>query len=508
MFAQLSVVMHMSQVCLLVLGLSTAIAVSFHDVTWECGLGQTQPTLKFGGPHIADLNMDGIYDVILSHHNQQAPSIYFGNPNHTFTRVPFKPPVWDIHGIAVAPHSPILKQRILALSVGGGMGNSLKIPLFYIFGPDGKFEDISNKLGLGGVHTRGRNVQFMDLTMTGAGGPDAVVVSFRGNGKEADKQFSYQNRGYDFLERGVGEFEKEVRGRVEVTDVNGDGRMELISVRRLRFYSLRKPFEFIDVTNKVFPDHWMMAKLTVTAVVELDFDNDGDFDLYVARARRSITTAYRDTGDAEMRDMLLENRDGVYVDVSDGSGVVSEMNSVGVTAGDFDNDGYIDVFVSIWKARDVLLLNRGDGTFERIRGIVKKKEGIVGNNAVAVDYDGDGKVDLLVGQGDVNKRRGMYTMLKNTSTVGRWLLVRVGNDPSRTATMMHAVVTVWGRGRMWKRRVGSAGAQGGGGSFLDTVHIGVGDLEKVGGVRVWWTSGESVIMQNVDTNQKLTFGLM
>lgn len=171
--------------------------------------------------------------------------------------------------------------------------------------------------------------------------------------------------------------------------------MEVVSIRELQVYKLVKPFVFADVTSQVMPEPYKSgdASFRNTAVAEIDFNNDGKFDLYVARADRRIVT--RRTGTypyGSTNDMLLQNRNGEYVDVSQEAGIPKRTNSVGVTAGDFNNDGYIDLLVIQWSEPDILLLNRGDGTFKRVNRVIPKSRKTRGDNAVAVDYDLDGRL--------------------------------------------------------------------------------------------------------------------
>lgn len=88
-----------------------------------------------------------------------------------------------------------------------------------------------------------------------------------------------------------------------------------------------------------------------------DMDNDGDLDLYLVDGgnlnRNSQSTA---------RNKLYRNDQGKFVDISSGSGADDDGYGMGVAAGDFDNDGYIDLFVTN-VGKNCLLRNQGNGTF-------------------------------------------------------------------------------------------------------------------------------------------------
>lgn len=102
----------------------------------------------------------------------------------------------------------------------------------------------------------------------------------------------------------------------------------------------------------------------------------------------------------------------------------------------------------------MILMNRGNGQFRRVNRLIPKTKGDVGNHAVAVDYNLDGRLDAIVGHGKVGKTGyGPYLLLKNNMALtnrSHYLLVTVRNDPTRAATPLHAVVTVFLKG---KRRI-------------------------------------------------------
>lgn len=488
----------------------------FKDVASSSGLVQPRPTLKFGGPCVADIDGDGYYDLVLSYHNEDLTQIYFGSASGKFTLAPFQTPVFDIHGVSVAPHTAWSRQRIVAISVGGGMGTNLRPPLMYLTGRGRKFTDISRKYGLGRRKSRGRNVVFMDLSMKNIrtrrgrrGGPDMLVVNFLGSSKVL-RQYAYENIRGNYTVRSISGFDDETRGRVEVTDIDGDGIMELISIRKMTFYKLKAPFQFEDITAKVMPSHILMGALTGTAVVEFDYDNDGDFDLYIARADQQLVTYLGRLPLVYSHDILLENQNGKYVDVTEQAQIPRGTNSMGVTAGDFNNDGYVDLMVTMWRDPDIILVNKGNGKFEKRSGMIPKKKRAVGNHAVAVDYNLDGKVDLIVGHGNTHGWfRGDYLLMKNgmqLTNSNHYLLVHVGNEPSLSTTSLHAVIKVLVGGKVLTRRVGSRGAQGGGGSFIDTVHFGLGKYTKVSAVRVVWTTGKGQQKRFVQADRLIRFG--
>ncbi len=144
-------------------------------------------------------------------------------------------------------------------------------------------------------------------------------------------------------------------------------------------------------TRTPFPPPEMMCG----GVALFDYDRDGWLDVYVVQAGGfppAKSTSYEG-------DHLFRNKgDGTFEDVSESTGIAAFGRGYGngVTCGDFDNDGWPDLFVTRWRSY-ALYRNRGDGRFEDITG----KAGFGGDrdwptSAAFADLDGDGDLDLYV----------------------------------------------------------------------------------------------------------------
>jgi hypothetical protein len=132
----------------------------------------------------------------------------------------------------------------------------------------------------------------------------------------------------------------------------------------------------------------------------LDYDQDGFIDLYVCSG-----TWLKGVSSGEKPAIMPENHlyhnlgDGTFEDVTKKAGVGGPWYSMGVTVGDFNNDGYPDLYVSNYGT-NVLYKNNGDGTFTDVtkRAGVGGKETDFNTGAVWLDYDNDGFLDLYVGK--------------------------------------------------------------------------------------------------------------
>ena len=124
----------------------------------------------------------------------------------------------------------------------------------------------------------------------------------------------------------------------------------------------------------------------------LDYDNDGWMDILVLSGSR-VSGAPEGTSSRLYRN----NRDGTFADVTEEAGLLRESWASAVTVGDYDNDGYEDLFITAF-GQNTLYHNNGDGTFTD----VTREAGLVdtdvrwGAGCSFVDYDRDGNLDLFV----------------------------------------------------------------------------------------------------------------
>ena len=132
----------------------------------------------------------------------------------------------------------------------------------------------------------------------------------------------------------------------------------------------------------------------------LDYDQDGYIDLYVCSG-----TWIKGLSSGEKPEVMPHNHlyhnfgNGTFEDVTKKAGIAGPWYSMGVTVGDYNNDGYPDLYVSNY-GKNVLYKNNGNGTFTDVTGRagVGGKETDFNTGAVWLDYDNDGFLDLYVGK--------------------------------------------------------------------------------------------------------------
>jgi hypothetical protein len=125
----------------------------------------------------------------------------------------------------------------------------------------------------------------------------------------------------------------------------------------------------------------------------LDFDNDGWMDIYLVNSGKCDFY----TPPKPLRNALYRNnRDGTFTDVTEKAGVAAGGYGMGVAVGDYDGDGFPDLYVTQY-GRSILYHNNGNGTFTDVTE--KAGVGVSGwaTSAVWFDYDNDGRLDLFVG---------------------------------------------------------------------------------------------------------------
>jgi hypothetical protein len=127
-------------------------------------------------------------------------------------------------------------------------------------------------------------------------------------------------------------------------------------------------------------------------VILLDYDRDGWADIYFTNA----PTVEMAVKNQKSRGALYHNNhDGTFTDVTDKSGLASPCFAMGGAVGDYDNDGWPDLYVTCLGG-NVLYHNNGDGTFTDVTAKAGVADGRWSTGAAFGDYDGDGFVDLVV----------------------------------------------------------------------------------------------------------------
>jgi len=171
------------------------------------------------------------------------------------------------------------------------------------------------------------------------------------------------------------------------TDYNNDGCMDLLVLRGGWEFPMRKSLlrnncdgTFTDVTEQSGLGDTVTA---TNSAVWADIDNDGYLDLFIAN-EKSPSQLFRNRGD------------GTFEDISHSAGIDRIQFSKGVTAADYDNDGYVDFYVSNFDGPNFLYRNNHDRTFTELAKLAGVQAPGTGFATWFFDYDNDGWPDLFV----------------------------------------------------------------------------------------------------------------
>jgi hypothetical protein len=228
-----------------------------------------------------------------------------------------------------------------------------------------------------------------------------------------------------------------------------------------------------------------------------DYDNDGDLDLFVscafsAGAQSRPSLFYRNDGNDTFTSLT-----SLPANDPDNQGGASS----GCTWGDYDNDGWLDLFVANRAGQhDFLYHNNSDGTFTKVFGGIAVNDGANSLAAAWGDYDNDGFLDLFVGN-----FAGTNLLYHNNGNDNHWMKFRlIGTRSNRAAigakVRVHA--TINGQ-TFWQMRE-VPGGDGFRGQNSLHVHVGLGDATNADLVRIEWPSGTMQELENVAAQQFLT----
>jgi len=224
-----------------------------------------------------------------------------------------------------------------------------------------------------------------------------------------------------------------------------------------------------------------------------DFDNDGDFDLFIANNSNQNNEFYRNNGDENFSKLNL-------IPVTNDNGY-----SVSNAWGDVDNDGDLDLFVTNAfsgnaRTNNFFYINNGNGTFTKDNGLLTQNNGWT-YGAEFGDFNGDGYLDLATANCfGANENNSVYV---NTGGTNNWIILDLeGNVSNKSAigTVVKLKANISGNNILQSRRV--AGQSSYCAQNLQ-LHFGLGTATVVDSLFIYWASGETTVLTNVSPNQKL-----
>jgi hypothetical protein len=442
-----------------------------------------------------DYDHDGYLDVVIFDVGQQQFRLYRNNHDGTFTRL-LLPGLQSLPYAYCYTFAWVDYDNDGHLDVFGASSASGTKNLLIHNNGDGTFTRITNGpiATEGGVSWQGVWADF---------NRDGCLDLFVANGAAVgspSRNWFYQNQGdgsflklTNALTSDLGLF-----GSSSCVDVDEDGWQDLLVELNggiPRLYLNTRDGGFLRVTLVSEANIWF-------AQAWADYDNNGTPDLFRTTMGTQFigpVALYRNEGAGHLTKMTT----------NDVGPLVSERGNMGSAAwGDYDNDGWLDLFVA--SGRDEtergkcwLYRNNGDGTFTKITtgSLVNEIVGADAGNWVDIDHDGF--LDLLVTENDHTGVTPNH-LYRNNGNSNNWLCVQcVGTASPRwgTGAKVRATATIRGKSMSQLRRI-DPGSSGGNQSFF--AHFGLGEATNVDVLRIEWTSGIAQELHNVPVKQYLT----
>ncbi len=222
-----------------------------------------------------------------------------------------------------------------------------------------------------------------------------------------------------------------------------------------------------------------------------DYNNDGYLDLFVANASNEANFLYQNNGN------------GTFSKITSGSIVTDVGHSHGSAWADYDNDGDLDLFVGDDTKNNAIYRNNGDGTFTSLDNEITNDGGLSFGSAWA-DFDQDGDLDLFV----ANRQSTENFLYENTKgNCNNWYDVKLtgtNSNASAVGARVTVTATINGQTVTQVQQVSSQTGGGTGGQNELSLHFGLGDAAVVTSVVVDWPSGYQQVLSSQAVNSEYT----
>ena len=455
-----------------------------------------------------DYDNDGDEDIVAVG-TYQPHVLYRNNGNGTFTNVADQAGIADPRGGWGSLFADYDNDGFLDLYITrGGWSGAAENTLYHNNG-DGTFTDVTHTAGVADPQSSFcaawadyDNDGFLDLYIAdGVIGDGAANVLYRNNGDGTFTNIAeiagVANTG-NSLGTAWGDYDKD--GYIDLHVVNF-GQSNVL-------YRNNGDGTFTDVTSIA----GMTLPVTDAFVTFfLDVDNDADLDIFISNSGSfqafiagQITGAAPHDGDRQV--LYRNNGDGTFTDVTRESGLYHAFGAMGANFGDIDSDGYLDIYLATGAPqmgrleRDALFRNNGDGTFTDATLALGLGNIGKGHGVTFGDVDTDGDVDIYVPVGGAFIGDQWHNLFyQNTGTGNNWLTLKlVGVKSNRDG--IGAKVTLRVGDSVIYREV--SGGCGFGSTNSLPLEIGLGKYTKVDVLEIVWPSGQVDTHRNLSVNQK------
>jgi tetratricopeptide (TPR) repeat protein len=462
-----------------------------------------------GGVIVDDFDNDGLFDIVSSSMDMCQPLHYFhNNGDGTFTDRAAQAHLSDQLGglnIIQADYNNDGCTDILVLRGGWEIPQRKSLLKNNC---DGTFTDVTKAAGLAEPATSTQTAVWTDINNDGlldlfVGSENGPAQLFLNNGDGTFKDISH-SAGIDKITYAKG---------VVAGDYDNDGWPDLY-VSNFQGENLLYHNNHDNTFTEVAHDAGVLGNGRGFAAFFLDYDNDGWPDIFVTSYFTSVDETVRTylglPHNVTSLKLYRNLGNGTFRDVTREVGLNKVYMPMGGNFGDFDNDGFLDIYLGTGNPSyaslipNVLLKNIDGKKFVDVTSSSGTGELHKGHGVAFADLENNGKVDIAeeIG-GAVPGDRHAFRLFENPGNDNDWITVKlVGVKSNRGAIGARIHVTVENAGappREIYRTVNSGGSFGA--SPLEQ-HIGIGKSAHIDNIEIWWpTSNTRQNFRNVDSNQ-------
>lgn len=478
-----------------------------------------------GGVAVFDHNNDGYEDLYITGGNQ-IDAIYENNGDFTFTKLDLAIGLEETldnttAGVLTADIDNDGEREIYVYTTKRADSPLLFSSPNYLFKKNdvGIYENIISQAGLlDSAMTMGAS--FGDYNLDGY--LDLIVVDYIEEGlvgDESDPSTFYQHTCFEnkfYVNNGDGTFSNRAAElelddagcalATSFTDLNGDHHPDIYVANDFGEWVNPNVAYLNNYPDDGFTNISQSSGLDISlygmGIAIGDYDEDLDLDYYVTNIGRNV--------------LLNNNGDVTFSDLTDEAGVANEFHeelyatSWGCNFADFDNDTYLDLYVSNGfipttsfnetQENDPCLLyhNNGDGTFSEIGQSSNLADTKIGRGSAVFDYNQDGDMDiLLVNVNPNNVGSGKFRLYRNDSDSGNWIKFKLqGLKANRDGYGSKAYLYADGRAFVREIQGGSSHTS----QNSSIIHFGLGEIAVVDSVKIVWPGASSQLLIGPEIN--------
>ncbi|MEH6765518.1 MAG: FG-GAP-like repeat-containing protein [Aequorivita antarctica] len=473
-------------ICVVIFFTEKTKAQSFEETTFEDIT--TTPSASRSANFI-DVNGDGWDDIFFTNGPAagQNNMLYINNGDGTFTTVTSDDIVSDNDRSDGASFADVDNDGDLdAVVVTYGRNGVGKKNYFYRNNGNGTFEyEPTNAIGI--PLTYSEMINWIDLNN------DQYLDAYITNSIVSTRNLYFENQGDGSFEAvsGLSITSETLASRsINWIDYDGDGDSDLFVANENNannsLFRNDGPDNFTQITNLPITQNGKNSAGSSWA----DVDNDGDFDLFVAN------------WDGQNNQLFI-NDNGTFVEQTSSAIAAETGSSFGSAFADVDNDGDLDLLVcnSYFTGQETnsLFINDGTGTFSKdTSSSLANHQGNTFGCAFG-DYNNDGWLDVILANTlNENQTNSLY---KNTGSGNNWIKIRCVGDPSNGSAVGAKVrvrATINGNEIWQTRQIEAASGYCSQNSY--TNHFGLGDASNVAEIEIQWPSGAVETFTDIQGN--------